>query len=310
MKLGKWLPWGLVAVLAAGLLYQRYGPRELVQAMAKGDVQAQVAMVGGARADEVGGSDDSMPNDGMRDDSMPNDGMRNDSMRNDGMRVALGLTRSEGQVGRVSLTWPAGSIIYSGNPGEQRLLTARTVAVVLDDATPAATVEVEVYCLDQFALTPTLSSPLSLPTDDGTESEETEPVRKLAQCLEEGSASHAARQFAIWMSVGKFVEQDRTVVRERLAEAYRSTLRTQAEGKLQALAETLRKRMPYLSSAQLDAAVERYRRERFEQEVERTALQQADRDLQAFDGEARSALAQCRDDLDTQPFYAGTSAQL
>ena len=285
MKLGKWLPWGLVAVLAAVLLYQRYGPRELAQAMAKGDVQAQVAMVGGERAGESGGSDE-------------------------GMRVALRLTRSEGQVGRMSLTWPAGSIIHSGNPGEQRLLTTRTVALVLDDATPTATVEVEVYCLDQFALTPTLSSPLSLPNDDGTDSEETEPVRKLAQCLENGSASYAARQFAIWMSAGKFVEQERTVVRERLAEAYRSTLRTQAEGKLQVLAETLGEQMPYLSAAQLDAAVERYRRGRFEQEIEQTALQQADRDLQAFDGEARSALAQCRDDLDTQPFYAGGSAPM
>ncbi len=290
MKLGKWLPWGLVAVLAAVLLYQRYGPRELGQAMAKGDVQAQVVMVGGARAGEGGGSDD-----GIHDD---------------GMRVALSLIRSEGQVGRVSLTWPAGSIVHSGNPGEQRLLTARAVAVVLDDATPTATVEVEVYCLDQFALTPTLSSPLSLPSDDGTDSEETEPVRKLAQCLENGSASYAARQFAIWMSAGKFVEQERTVVRERLAETYRSTLRTQAEGKLQALAETLREQMPYLSSAQLDAAVERYRRGRYEQEIEQTALQQADRDLQAFDGEARSALAQCRDGLDTQPFYAGGSAPM
>lgn len=295
MKLGKWLPWALVAVLAAVLLYQRYGPHELAQAMAKGDVQVQVAMAGGERAGEGGGSDDGMPNDGMHDN---------------GMRVALGVIRSEGQVGRVSLTWPAGSIIHSGNPGEQRLMTARTVAVVLDDTTPTATVEVEVYCLDQFALTPTLGSPLSLPSDDGTETEETEPVRKLAQCLEDGSASYAARQFAIWMSAGKFVEQDRAVVRERLAEAYRSTLRTQAEGKLQALAETLHEQMPYLSSSQLDAAVERYRRERFEQEIEQTALQQADRDLQAFDGEARSALAQCRDDLDTQPFYAGGSAPI
>ena len=286
MKLGKWLPWVLAAVLAAVVLYQHYGPRELAAEMAKGAVQAQVAMVDS-------GSDSDDGSDGGSDG---------------GMRVALRLSRGEGRTGRISLTWPAGSRIHSGNPGEQRLLTARTVAVVLDDATPTATVDVEVYCLDQFALTPTAASPLSLPTDDGADSEETEPLRKLAQCLEGGSASYGARQFAVWMSAGKFLEHDRTAVRERLTESYRSTLRTQAEDKLQELAENLRTQMPYLSAAQLDAAVERYRREKFEQDIEQTAQQQADRDLQAFDGEARSALAQCQEDLDMQPFYASGSA--
>lgn len=283
MNRWKWVPWLLVAVLAAALLYERFGPRDLPDAMRSGRVQAQVAMVpiAGAEGDDpdgVGGTA--------------------------GMRVALTLRRAEGHGGRVSVHWPAGSLVRSDTTGEQRLMTARDVAVVLDDASPEARVEVEVYCLDQFAVTPTAASPLSLPDDDGSVTEETEPVRKLAQCLAEGGATASARQYAIWMTANGYLLQDRATVRERLVDAYRMSLRAHAENRLKAVEADLRARMPELAPDRVDAAVERYRRDRLEQDVERTAREQADRDANAFDGEARDALARCRDDLASQPYYA------
>lgn len=278
----KWVPWLLVFGLAAALLYERFGPRDLPDAVRSGRVQAHVAMVpaegAGGDADGVGGTA--------------------------GMRVALSVRRAEGYGRRMTVHWPAGSLVRSDTAGEQRLMTARDVAVVLDDAAPEARVEVEVYCLDQFAATPTAMSPLSLPDEDGSITEETEPVRKLAQCLAESGATASARQYAIWMMTNDYLAQDRATVRERLIDAYRTSLRAHAESRLKTVEADLRARMPELAPDRVDAAVERYRRDRLEQDVERTAREQADRDANAFDGEARDALARCRDDLASQPYYA------
>jgi hypothetical protein len=289
MKIWKWLPWVLVIALAVALAYERFGPRELTRAVAQGRVQAQVQMI------EAGG------NGGDSGDAATDDGAAG------ALRVALTLARPEGVNGRVSVTWPAGSMIRSGDPGEQRLMTALPVSVQLDDASPSATVEVEVYCLDQFAKIPTAVSALSLPAygESQVEYEETEPLRKLAQCLAGTGASARARQYAVWMVGNRDAERGRDAVRERLVQGYRADLQAEGEARLQALAEKLRRDMAHLAPDRIEAAIDRYRRQHLDADIERTAREQAQRDIDAYDGEAREVLRQCRDDLDAQPYYAG-----
>ncbi|WP_054774379.1 hypothetical protein [Methylogaea oryzae] len=118
---------------------------------------------------------------------------------------------------------PAGTLLASGAEGTQNMMTARTILVPLH-GTPEApdiqTVRVPVYCINRYLAAPTSASAFSL----GSVTEETEPVQRLARCLENLDADHRQKQYAIWsvsdkfmnMSGDAFVENARPIVRSEL----------------------------------------------------------------------------------------------
>jgi len=267
MSAGRALPWILVAALAGILLYKQFGGTPHVRDAAQ-DGRVQVSF-------------------GAIDDR----------------RATLTVARAEGVSGAMALSVPAGTILNNANPAEQRLLTARSVAVELDDETPSVSVELEVYCLDHFALTPSPSSTLSFASAD-SETEETEPVRVLAQCMEKSSASYEARKLAVWLVADGHLDIDRIAAGERLSQSYREQIREELETRMDAVPEELRKRVPGISQDQIDNALARFRSGYgLENEISRKAREQADRDIQAFSEQARIALDGCVDNVGERAFF-------
>lgn len=111
--------------------------------------------------------------------------------------------------GPAQIVIPAGTLLASNDAGTQNMMTARAITVVLqsDPGSPAPqTVTVPVYCINHHLAAPTPVSAFTL----GTITEETEPVQRLAQCLEHLSAEHRHKQFAIWSVSDKYVDMDET----------------------------------------------------------------------------------------------------
>lgn len=269
MNFGRWLPWVIVAVLAALLLHKTVlgGEMSVAEAAAKNLVSVGVAST----------SDN---------------------------HVALTVTRSADASGDVTVVLAAGTVIFNADAGGQRLMTATSVTLALTDEAPSATADVEVYCLDQFALMPSTDSVLSLDmqTQD-SETEEANPVRKLAQCLEDSEAGHGPRQMAIWLQAGGYLDQDYANVRRQLRESYRTTIGAQAKEKLADFAAQLRQDMPELSEDRIDAAVERYRVGKLDAQVDKAAESQAQKDLDAFVNDARPALERCDSGVSERTFF-------
>jgi hypothetical protein len=265
-----WLPWTITALLAAILIYNYWfsGPMTVSEAAAKN-------MVGVA----VGGFDE----------------------RSDSVSVTLSRGSASGEVIAVL---PAGTVLNNGDERGQRLMTARTVTLVIAEGAPSTTARIEVYCLDQFSLRPTPTSMLSLPSvgDEGV-TEETEPVRQLTECLQKTSAALRVRQLAIWLVGGSYLDQDYDVARERLIDSYRETMATQAEARRGDFEERIRRKLPNVSRARVDALIESFRARSAAAAIENQARADADKVLRGF-RESLSVVEPCIDGFSSKAFVA------
>ena len=207
--------------------------------------------------------------------------------------------------GALTVVVPAGAPIYSAASGEQRLAVARTVTVRLAKGQSQASVELETYCLDQFALQPTPTSVLSFaPPSDGTVLEETEPLRKLVACLDGSAKPHQARQFAVWMVSQNYLDLPYAQARDRIRGAYRQVLEDQAQTALNgAVREQVAVALPGASSVDIDAAVARIGGQRLAAKLDARAERMTAADLEGFLGGGAQALGSCGYQTQTLEFF-------
>jgi hypothetical protein len=212
----------------------------------------------------------------------------------DAAHSTLTITRA-GADGALTVVVPAGAPIYSAASGDQRLAVARTVTVRLAKGQSEASVALETYCLDQFALQPTPTTALSFsPPSDGTIVEETEPLRKLIACLDGSTQPHDARQFAVWMVSQNYLDLSYAQARDRIREAYRQVLEDQARTALNgAVRDQVAAALPGASSADIDAAVTRIGGQRLAGKLDARAERMTAADLKGFLGGGAQALESC-----------------
>jgi hypothetical protein len=200
---------------------------------------------------------------------------------------------------------PAGAPIYGAASGEQRLAVAHAVTVRLAKGQSQASVELETYCLDQFALQPTPTSTLSFaPPSDGAVVEETEPLRELIACLDGSTQPHEARQFAVWMVSQNYLDLPYAQARDRIRAAYRQVLEDQARAALDgAVREQVAAALPGASSADIDAAVARIGGQRLAAKLDARAERMTAADLEGFLGGGALALGGCGYQTQTLEFF-------
>ena len=122
-----------------------------------------------------------------------------DATNQDGVTVAVagidvaGATVSVTTNTAKRIIIPAGTLFVSNDGGTQNMMVARTVALDFD-APGSQSIQVEVYCVNRWRFAPTQSSGFSV-----TMPGEADPVRRMVQCLETKTGSHAAKQTAVWM---------------------------------------------------------------------------------------------------------------
>jgi hypothetical protein len=207
--------------------------------------------------------------------------------------------------GALTVVVPAGTPIYSAAAGDQRLAVARTVTIHLAKGQSQASVALETYCLDPFALQPTPTSTLSFaPPSDGTVVEETEPLRKLIACLDGSTQPHESRQFAVWMVSQNYLDLPYAQARDRIRTAYRQVLEDQAKTALNgAVRERVAAALPNLSSVDIDAAVARIGGQRLAAKLDARAERMTAADLKGFLGGGARALESCGHQTQTLEFF-------
>lgn len=120
----------------------------------------------------------------------------------DSMSVTVTSIRND------TIVLPAGTRFNSNNAGTQNMMAAATVTFAFSNATPQApqiiTQPVPVYCLNRFLDVPTSAVSFSV-----SYTEETDPLRLLAECLESKNAEHEVKQLAVWMVSDSLMELSR-----------------------------------------------------------------------------------------------------
>jgi hypothetical protein len=202
---------------------------------------------------------------------------------------------------------PAGTMLASGAPETQNMMTAQSIVVTFDGESDVSSgsltqmIQVPVYCINRHLEAPTPVSTFTL----GTVTEETEPVQKLAQCLEGSGASHREKQYAIWSVSDKFIHMNDDEFLNTELETVRADMHRQGgEG----LADKIEREMPdvqpeilalfrSLSGEELDEAFE-YMRPDF--------LAEKRKELATMRDAARPLLERCGYAVDTLPLFAST----
>jgi len=173
-------------------------------------------------------------------------------------RVTIRITRAAGASGGLSLIIPAGTVIANGQSEGQRLMTAKTVVVALPDGTSEADQDVEVYCIDEFAETPTPQSVLSVqvPADDEA-SDETEPLHKLATCLDDKDMPHADKQLAVWLVSSGLLQKSPSDALEAITDSFEQRMIAEKRATLDRDGrQFLKERHPSFSDADIAALLE------------------------------------------------------
>jgi hypothetical protein len=139
------------------------------------------------------------------------------------------VTRVHG-TGTFVLVIPRGVVLHGGDTGMQGLMTARATTVRFVETQPTATVGIETFCTDEFALMPPDHFPLAF---DSTQAEETNPVRKLMACLETNSATHQVKQLAVWAVGDKLIDMSPAAAEGALRAAMYKNLRADRLAQIQ-----------------------------------------------------------------------------
>lgn len=277
----RWIVWIIVVALAAALLYQcrRGEPIPLGRAIANN----QLSVTAGSFDEQ------------------------NDT-------VVVTVTRQPGTSGKILAALPVGTIIHNRDPDGQRLMTAAGVVVTLQPDETSKSVTVEVYCLDQFALRPTAQTGLALAfaeTGEGDviESAETEPVRKLDECLEGKEFSHKERQVAVWIVAGGYLDQDYSTVMERLFEAQRQISQAQADKHFSEFAQRTRQQLRNFPANRVEQRIDHYRTEVMPGQVEQHARDETEKLLVRF-RDSRFTLSPCVENPGDKKFFQTVPASV
>jgi len=125
------------------------------------------------------------------------------------MKITLTSTRN------MEILIPVGALFMSQSGGTQNMMAAETVRFVFTNARrdfpQSVTQEIRVYCINRFLEAPTEKSLFQV-----SYTEETNPIRKLAACLENHDADHYSKQIAIWMVSDKFLNMTFEEVVEKM----------------------------------------------------------------------------------------------
>jgi hypothetical protein len=172
------------------------------------------------------------------------------SFTNDGLRVCI----------------PAGTILYASDRDSQRLITAKSVIVA--GASGDNTVQVPTYCLDEFRTTPSPQSQLSFEAPDGGDSENTEALKQLVDCLASSSLSAQSKQLIIWSVSAKLFGMSQSDALTTLTNRITERTMNEQRAKLEANREHMR------SNGSPDAEID----ELFQQELEAEGIGQMAKD--------------------------------
>jgi hypothetical protein len=215
-------------------------------------------------------------------------------------------TFSVGKLGVVpanlTVVIPPATPIRNRDAGGQSLLTGKPVVIRLGVGEKHATQTVETYCLNQFALPPTLNSALEVPKlvsgrrliSGDYSREELEPWRKLVDCLARQREDRGDRQLVIWMFAdnltGKSYKEVASLLRRKYEEQFdtqvRSEFRNEHLGKL-------REKWPNLDEQRLREEVAYYERNTLKRRIAEQAKKETETKLRRFVTSARPLLDRC-----------------
>ena len=180
--------------------------------------------------------------------------------------ATISLSKSFWTIGSLKVTIPAGTRLANRDSGGQSLITARAIVMYVGWGGPDEKkgTPVETYCANRFLNPPTLKSALVLSAGDGygyTGGEETNPIRKLAECLSTSGADRESRQMAVWLAGDdKLGEKSYAEVQAALGRQLENKMRAQLEKTImdQGMAR-LRQQFPSLPESLLREEAEKYR---------------------------------------------------
>jgi len=205
---------------------------------------------------------------------------------------------------------PAGTLWRSRSAGTQTLAVARTLRFAFrggEDVQRASAV-MQVYCTQRFLAPPDASSRFDLLLDDDPGGGgETNPVRRLASCLDDkhAGAPREQRQMAVWMVSDGLLALTPAEVSHKLAERLRPAAEERARATLRLHArDTLRARAPGVTDDEIDAAVREFEQKRLPRVIDETIDAEVAKDWAA----TRPLLADCGVDVAGAAFFRGPAA--
>lgn len=149
-----------------------------------------------------------------------------------------------------TIVLPVATLFISSAGGTQNMMSAETVRFVFTTASPGSpqtiTQLVPAYCINRFREVPTSDSEFTV-----SYSEETNPVRKLAACLEHKAGSKRAKQLAIWMVSDDLLALTPDELEQRFIEETESKVRHDVTGTK--LAAVIKEESPETPDEVLDA---------------------------------------------------------
>lgn len=204
----------------------------------------------------------------------------------------------------LNIVVPAGTVLLNRTPNSQHLVTATTIFFTITTSSPNQAKMVDLYCLDEFALPPTKGMELALSTAGtaGTGTDETDPIRKLIDCMSGiQDIPPAYKQNTLWLVAGNYLNQSKTAARQALTEKLRPTAVSQVAhafddgDALQYAAEQLRKEHPELelTPERVARAVAAYQSARSAAHAEAAIEALVDKELADFFSHAPQILDKC-----------------
>ena len=221
------------------------------------------------------------------------------AVQDDGTRVSIRLTRGSNAGGTVHGVIAAGTILYGGGEGTQRLMTAVPLSFVLSDTSPSANYLVKTFCVDEFADIPASGTRMSFLPGSGDRrmtTEETEPLHKLANCMASSSLSNADQQAVVWAVRDNLLDKAPADLLQFWTRGLEEAIARQQRAKLDGEGrQRLAAKYSLLSSEDLDQIVENvFRSER--EAISRQAEQKAREQLAGLQ-RARETLGGCGYDV-------------
>lgn len=213
---------------------------------------------------------------------------------------------------KLTLAIPAGMPIRNADRGGQWLVTAQKVVIRLAGGVTEATQKVETYCLHQFAKPPTLESALSiaaLSAGGRSSVEETEPVRKLADCLARQPDDRDNRQLAVWMVADGWTDKSYAEVREQLRSRFREQIRPRMRSDMSGeIRKKLQQQWPDLTEQRLREEIAYYERNTLGRRIAEKIEENTTEELKGFVQRAKPLLERCGHKTSEMRFFASTPA--
>jgi hypothetical protein len=176
-----------------------------------------------------------------------------------GSSATITLTRPSGVSGTITILIPSGTVLYGGNSGVQRLITAVPVTLVLADGSPSLSQEIPTFCIDEFAAPPQNNVVLSFdPLNDGRRvtTEETEKFHKLADCMAGWSQSDSDKQLAVWAVESDWLHKTRSEALSFLIDHYVEQMTDERRDQLNEKKPEIVSMAPMLTSERIDELID------------------------------------------------------